>query len=112
MFRLRKKTGQSILEYTTLVVIVIGALIAMTFYMKRGIQGRWKDTIDSMGDQYDPDLVDSQINESMSANVFTNLYTQPGEGGRVTYRNDTSDTIESKNGYIIVGPQTDENIPR
>lgn len=55
MFRfLNKKRGQSTLEYAILIVIVIGALIAIQVYIKRGIQGRLKSATDDIGDQYSP----------------------------------------------------------
>ncbi|GIW78171.1 MAG: hypothetical protein KatS3mg104_3234 [Phycisphaerae bacterium] len=51
---IRRKTGQSTLEYAILIVIVIGALISIQMYIKRGIQGRLRSATDDIGDQYDP----------------------------------------------------------
>ncbi|MDD5004888.1 MAG: hypothetical protein PHS93_00050 [Candidatus Omnitrophica bacterium] len=50
-----KKRGQSTLEYAILVVVVIMALIAIQAYLKRGIQGRMRDSADQIGDQFSPD---------------------------------------------------------
>lgn len=53
-----KKTGclqrkaQSTLEYAILVVIIIGVLLAIQVYVKRGLQGRLKSATDDIGDQY------------------------------------------------------------
>ncbi len=47
-----KKRGQSTLEYAVLVVIIIGALLSIQFYIKRGVQGRLKSAADDIGDQY------------------------------------------------------------
>jgi Flp pilus assembly pilin Flp len=49
---LNQKRGQSTLEYAVLVVIIIGALLTLQVYIKRGIQGRLKSSADDIGDQY------------------------------------------------------------
>ena len=49
---LNQKRGQSTLEYAVLVVIIIGALLSIQFYIKRGVQGRLKSAADDIGDQY------------------------------------------------------------
>ncbi len=50
----RRKKGQSTLEYAILVIIIIGALVAIQTYIKRGIQGRLKSAADDIGDQFSP----------------------------------------------------------
>jgi hypothetical protein len=55
MFKfLRKMKGQSTLEYAVLIIIVIGALLSIQVYIKRGIQGRMRSATDDIGDQYAP----------------------------------------------------------
>ena len=55
MFKfLKKMKGQSTLEYAVLIIIVIGALLSIQVYIKRGIQGRLKSATDDIGDQYAP----------------------------------------------------------
>jgi len=49
---LNQKRGQSTLEYAVLIVVIIGALLTIQVYMKRGIQGRLKSAADDIGDQY------------------------------------------------------------
>ncbi len=49
---LRKKKAQSTLEYAVLIIIVIGALLSIQQYLKRGIQGRLRQASDDIGDQY------------------------------------------------------------
>jgi hypothetical protein len=51
MFGLKKK-GQTTLEVVILIGFVVAALIAMGVYIKRGIQGRLRDSADQIGDQY------------------------------------------------------------
>ncbi|VAX37509.1 hypothetical protein MNBD_UNCLBAC01-565 [hydrothermal vent metagenome] len=50
----RRKKGQSTLEYAILIIIIIGALMAIQVYIKRGIQGRLKSATDDIGDQFSP----------------------------------------------------------
>lgn len=52
MLRIKKRNGQSVLEYIILIVIVIAALLTLQVYMKRGLQGRLKQATDDIGDQY------------------------------------------------------------
>ncbi len=56
MFKhLKKRKGQSSVEYAILIIIVIGALLSIQFYIKRGIQGRLKTATDDISDyQYSP----------------------------------------------------------
>ncbi len=48
----RRKKGQSTLEYAILIIIIIGALLSIQVYIKRGIQGRLKGAADDIGDQF------------------------------------------------------------
>lgn len=87
---LRKKRGQkglfgqSTLEYAILVVVVIMALIGIQAYLKRGIQGRMRESADQIGDQFSAGLTTSNIttvssaivNEEQDAWTTTSRYTQ------------------------------------
>jgi len=53
-FNKRKKKGQSTLEYAILIIIIIGALLSIQIYIKRGIQGQFKKAADDIGDQFSP----------------------------------------------------------
>lgn len=53
--KLRKRIkGQSTVEYAVLIMIIIGALIAIQQYVKRGIQGRMRSATDDIGEQFSP----------------------------------------------------------
>jgi hypothetical protein len=45
--------GQSTLEYAVIIAVVVGALLAIQIYMKRGIQGKLRDSTDQIGEQFD-----------------------------------------------------------
>ena len=49
----KKRKGQSTLEYVILTGFVVAALIAMGVYMKRGIQGKLRESTDQVGEQYE-----------------------------------------------------------
>jgi hypothetical protein len=49
---LNQRRGQSTLEYAVLIVVIIGALLTLQVYIKRGVQGRLKSAADDIGDQY------------------------------------------------------------
>ncbi len=46
------RRGQSTLEYVILTGFVVAALIAMGVYMKRGFQGKLRESTDQVGGQY------------------------------------------------------------
>jgi len=52
--RRKGKKGQSTLEYAILIIIIIGALLSIQVYIKRGVQGRFKQAADDIGDQFSP----------------------------------------------------------
>ena len=55
MFKfLRKKKAQSTVEYAILIIIIIGALLTIQVYIKRGIQGRLRTASDDIGEQFSP----------------------------------------------------------
>ncbi len=70
---LNQKKGQSTLEYAVLVTIIIGALLSMQFYLKRGIAGKVKDSADQIGDQYsagNTNVLESTTTKSKSTESF------------------------------------------
>ncbi|MFH0940746.1 MAG: hypothetical protein V1840_02695 [Candidatus Omnitrophota bacterium] len=72
------KRGQSVMETAVLILVIVGALIAMQVYLKRGIQGRLRSGVDSIGEQYDPQATSSSftINHMSNATTTTNTSTQ------------------------------------
>jgi len=74
---LNQKRGQSTLEYAVLIVVIIGALLTIQVYIKRGVQGRLKSAADDIGDQYS----DGNMNEIRSTNRYTNSEETFGVSG-------------------------------
>ena len=46
------RKGQSTMEFAILIAIVVGALLVMQIYLKRGIQGKLRSSADNIGEQY------------------------------------------------------------
>ena len=51
---MKNRKGQSTLEYGVLIALVVGGLITMQLYMKRGVQGRLRSATDDIGAQFSP----------------------------------------------------------
>lgn len=100
-----KKRAQSTLEFTILTIIIIGVFLAASDYVKRGIQGRWKSAVDDLGDQYDPRTANTTLNSTLLSNSEMFISTiNATDGGVVTLRNDTAESVEVKQGSVVVGP--------
>ncbi|MBI3617390.1 MAG: hypothetical protein HY210_04130 [Candidatus Omnitrophica bacterium] len=66
----RRKKGQSTLEYAILIIIIIGALLSIQVYIKRGIQGRLKGAADDIGDQFS--VGNTNVIKTMTTSSNTN----------------------------------------
>ena len=105
MLQMFKKNGQSSVEFATMIIVVIGALIAMQFYFKRGVQGRWRTSADGVGEQYDPMFTEASITHRVVGTTITNITTQNMSGQIQTLRGDNSIMTETKSGYLRVDAQ-------
>ena len=103
-----QRRGQSVLEYTILLVIVIAALVAMQAYLKRGVQGHWKESVDGLGEQYDQGRTNSIITHQMQSTSESRMQTVKTTNNSVegyyTMRSDASSSQETRNGHITVAP--------
>ena len=86
------RKGQSTLEYAIIVSVVIGGLLVMQHYIKRGYQGKLKSASDDMGEQFDPDAYTGNFNITQSSKVKQTV------NGGVTTTTHTEDQINSKTG--------------
>jgi len=96
----RNKRGQSTLEYALVIAAVIGALLAINAYMKRGVQGRLKESTDQIGHQFD------------ASGDFTSAWKTEASGTTVTTEiRDTSSgatTSKVEQGEKILKSETEE----
>ncbi|MFA5059285.1 MAG: hypothetical protein WC676_01480 [Candidatus Omnitrophota bacterium] len=67
--KLRQMKAQSTLEYAVLIIIIIGALLSIQFYIKRGVQGRLRSAADDIGEQFSPG--NTRVNSTTSSTSST-----------------------------------------
>ncbi|MCK9431012.1 MAG: hypothetical protein M0R17_13635 [Candidatus Omnitrophica bacterium] len=99
MFYSRAK-GQSTLEYVILLGFVVAALIAMGVYMKRGAQGRLRESTDQIGEQYDARNTTSEYTTVTHLKQTENV-KKTGES--TVEIESPSDNVQTKTGWEKVG---------
>lgn len=67
----RSFRGQSTVEYAVLIAVLVGALIAMQVYLKRGMSGHLRNASDSIGEQYAPGKTTSNYTLEIKSNTKT-----------------------------------------
>ena len=73
---INQKRGQSTLEYAVLVIVIIGALLSIQVYIKRGVQGRFKQAADDIGEQFSPG--NTRVNKTHTVNSYTSEVFKSG----------------------------------
>lgn len=96
MFKfLCKKKAQSSLEYAILIIIVLGALLSIQLYIRRGIQGRLRSATDDIGEQYSA----GNMNIVKTTTFYTKSHDEAGtaNAGGVGGTKSTLDGSETMN---------------
>lgn len=93
----KRKQGQSTLEYAILIIIIIGALLSLQVYIKRGVQGRLKSATDDIGDQFSRG--NTNIQKTTTVRSYTRETNFGGDVKSTLLNNETTTTNESS--YII-----------
>jgi len=100
LIKLRKKTAQSTLEYAVLAVVVIGALLSIQTYLKRGIMGKIKSSTDDISaEQYDPtnttyEKVTTTTGSTQENSSWNGSQTEILDGGEATTVTGSSNTTK------------------
>lgn len=98
MMRIFSRKGQSTLEYAILILIVIVALLAMQTYLKRGVQGRMRESSDNIGEAYTPGYTDSAFDlTTTAATTETIVGVSGGTGTRTTELSRADDRTGTEN---------------
>lgn len=92
MRKLRLNRGAFSLEYAVLIVCLVAGLIAMKIYITRSIQGKLRQTADSIGEQYAPGDTTSDITQAF--NYLTNTLTNTTENAGTTITTTSSNFNE------------------
>lgn len=104
--RLRNKRGQSTAEYAILIGLIVAVAIAMQTYVKRGLQGRVKDAVDTLASgtsdigstkQYEPYYLESSYDVATESKQKEEYKA----GGTVTrtIAEGEQETTRAKGGY-------------
>ena len=115
MRTLNNRKGQNTAEYAILIAVVIGAIVAMQLYVKRGLQGKVKDVSDIVGDglvaakvvpvvtqQYEPYYNQSNYDVSQDQAV-QEKYLVGGKVSRTSISEKTVRTGDSQSGTDMTG---------
>jgi len=65
----KRDIGQTTLEYAVIIAVVVAALVAMQIYMKRGIEGKLRDSTDKIGEQFEATNTDVSRNTTHVSNT-------------------------------------------
>jgi len=96
MFKYFKKTkGQSTLETAVLIMIVIGALLSIQVYIKRGVQGRLRSAADDIGDQYSAG--NTNVRKTVTVTSNTTETNDQGEVSSLLRADETTVTNRTQN---------------
>lgn len=68
---LRKNRAQGTLEYAMIIAVVVAALLAIQVYMKRGVQGKLRESTDQIGQQYSAGKMTSNYTTEQIAEMKT-----------------------------------------
>ncbi|MBM3246501.1 MAG: hypothetical protein FJZ13_04155 [Candidatus Omnitrophica bacterium] len=113
MFRTKLgKKAQTTAEYAILFALVVGAVVAMQIYVKRGIQGRVRDVVDHTGSggevagqtleftasQYEP-----YYTQSTASTTQSSTSTEQMTAGGGTSRDATSDVTVTREATVTAG---------
>lgn len=89
LIKLRQKMAQSTLEYAVLVVVVIGALLSIQHYLRRGISGKIKGSTDDISaEQFEMNATTYTKNTTTQSNT-TDQQSWQGSFGTTHYSNTT-----------------------
>ncbi len=88
---LRKLKGQSTLEYAMIIAVVVGAILAMQIYLRRGVQGKLRESVDSVGAQYSAGNTTSTVAVEQTGTVKTKETIGFADDGS-TYKQGVSNT--------------------
>lgn len=71
--------GQASLETSILIVCLVAALVAMSVYMKRGIQGRARQSADELGMAYSPGSTSGTTEKTLDSQIQVQVWGELGE---------------------------------
>lgn len=105
------RRAQGMLEYSMVIACVVAALLTMQYYIKRAIQGRVRESADTIGEQYAPRYMDSQITITQTGNttIKAEAVVDPKDPMKFGLKTTaTTDETTTRTGYENVGKFEDK----
>lgn len=65
--------GQTTLELSFLIIIIAAALLAMSVYMKRVVQGKMRGSWEQLGEHYSPSKTTAAVNTTIGISSFSGV---------------------------------------
>jgi uncharacterized protein (UPF0333 family) len=105
------RKAQSSLEFAIVIFAIVAALLAMQAYIRRGLQGRMRSSVDQLSvQQYEPGNTISDINITQRSNV--DIITEINDADPTQYRTITTTNIhlqeENRTGVERILPRNNE----
>lgn len=88
----KNRKAQSTVEYAVLIAVVVGALLAMQIYVKRGAMGKLRSSTDQIGDQFTPDTTTYTFTNSFGVTRSEKTNTPGDSTSKITTAEGTSRT--------------------
>lgn len=66
-----RRRGQSTLEYAVVIAVVAGALLLMNHYIRRGVEGKLRESTDQIGEQYSAGNMTSNYDTRQDGEMIT-----------------------------------------
>ena len=69
----KNNIAQSTLEYAVIIAVVVAALLALQIYLKRGVQGKLRQSTDNIGEQFEANQTSASSFISTTGNTVQNI---------------------------------------
>lgn len=106
---LLRKKGQSTLEYAVIIAVIVGALIAMQMYIKRGVQGRLRQASDDIGEQFSINASTVNITTTVTINSTEKIRPTGNYTGTGAFTTTVSNQTQNRSGSEDLGNLSEES---
>ncbi len=107
-----RNRAQSLSEYSICLAVILVTLITINIYVKRGLQGRYKDLVDKTTttalaqNQYEPDYKESNYTNTMGRKTIGTTISLGGN-----FRRDLPSVEDDKQvNYMSVGGESKDDV--
>jgi len=91
------KKAQSTLEFSIVIFAIVAALLAMQVYIRRGLQGRMRSSVDELSvQQYEPKRTVSDITITQNSDIDVDTTTEVDATDPTKYKTTITTNITSQ----------------